>query len=327
MARTRRALRCDRARPSGLRPFGHTAVARQRSAISLTSTARSSKRSACTTSSSPATGSAAGSRCELALRDPRDLHALVLVDAAGLRLMRGRRRHVHVLARRAAPRIVSSTARARRRSATRKRAEGRADDGARRVVAALLQSAAGEVAAPAARADADRVGRRRRSIFPPRQADAFADAIPGAQVLVIPDAGHLPHVEQPEAFAARPSPRSSRESGREVHRVSPDAVCRPRSVVHRALRLGVGDAAQQLLRSGQGPRALQPLPRRTRVCRPARLRRHRRQRASPERLRPDADARRHRGRAGAAHARQDRGARPRAAAGQQPARRSPKSSR
>jgi pimeloyl-ACP methyl ester carboxylesterase len=40
------------------------------------------------------------------------------------------------------------------------------------------------------------------AIFPPRQADAFAAAIAGARTLVIPDAGHLPHVEQPQAFAA-----------------------------------------------------------------------------------------------------------------------------
>jgi pimeloyl-ACP methyl ester carboxylesterase len=39
-------------------------------------------------------------------------------------------------------------------------------------------------------------------IFPPRQAAAFSAAITGARTLVIPDAGHLPHVEQPQAFAA-----------------------------------------------------------------------------------------------------------------------------
>jgi pimeloyl-ACP methyl ester carboxylesterase len=38
-------------------------------------------------------------------------------------------------------------------------------------------------------------------IFPSRQADVFADAIPGAQMLVIDDTGHLPHVEAPVAFA------------------------------------------------------------------------------------------------------------------------------
>ena len=40
------------------------------------------------------------------------------------------------------------------------------------------------------------------AIFPPRQAEAFAAAIAGARTLIIPNAGHLPHVEQPQAFAA-----------------------------------------------------------------------------------------------------------------------------
>ena len=39
-------------------------------------------------------------------------------------------------------------------------------------------------------------------IFPVAQADAFVAAIPGARRVIIPDAGHLPHVEQPAAFAA-----------------------------------------------------------------------------------------------------------------------------
>ena len=65
--------------------------------------------------------------------------------------------------------------------------------------------------------------------------------------------------------------------------------------------VGLGDAAEQLLRSEEGPPALQPLSRRTRLCRRARLRRRLRQRAPPERLRPDADPRRHRRRAGAPH--------------------------
>ena len=40
------------------------------------------------------------------------------------------------------------------------------------------------------------------AIFPPRQAAAFAAAIAGARTLIIPDAGHLPHLETPQAFAA-----------------------------------------------------------------------------------------------------------------------------
>jgi pimeloyl-ACP methyl ester carboxylesterase len=39
-------------------------------------------------------------------------------------------------------------------------------------------------------------------IFPPQQAAVFAGAIPGSQTLMVPEAGHLPHVEQPRAFVA-----------------------------------------------------------------------------------------------------------------------------
>jgi pimeloyl-ACP methyl ester carboxylesterase len=38
------------------------------------------------------------------------------------------------------------------------------------------------------------------AIFPVGQANAFASAIAGARTAVIPDAGHLPHIEQPAAF-------------------------------------------------------------------------------------------------------------------------------
>ncbi len=40
------------------------------------------------------------------------------------------------------------------------------------------------------------------AIFPPAQADAFAARIPGARRIVLADAGHLPHLEAPAAFAA-----------------------------------------------------------------------------------------------------------------------------
>jgi pimeloyl-ACP methyl ester carboxylesterase len=40
------------------------------------------------------------------------------------------------------------------------------------------------------------------AIFPPAQAEVFAAAIPGARTLIIPGAGHLPHIETPQAFAA-----------------------------------------------------------------------------------------------------------------------------
>ena len=38
------------------------------------------------------------------------------------------------------------------------------------------------------------------AIFPVQQAATFAAAIPNAQTVVIPDAGHLPHVEAPHVF-------------------------------------------------------------------------------------------------------------------------------
>jgi len=40
------------------------------------------------------------------------------------------------------------------------------------------------------------------AIFPVRQAETFADVIPSAQTFVISEAGHLPHLEHPQAFAA-----------------------------------------------------------------------------------------------------------------------------
>ncbi len=37
-------------------------------------------------------------------------------------------------------------------------------------------------------------------LTPPREAEAMAKAIPGAKLAIVPDAGHLPPLEQPEAF-------------------------------------------------------------------------------------------------------------------------------
>ena len=37
-------------------------------------------------------------------------------------------------------------------------------------------------------------------VVPPSYGEAFRTMIPGARMVVIPDAGHSPHVEQPEAF-------------------------------------------------------------------------------------------------------------------------------
>jgi pimeloyl-ACP methyl ester carboxylesterase len=37
-------------------------------------------------------------------------------------------------------------------------------------------------------------------IVTPRYGQAYRDLIPGAKLVLIPNAGHLPHIEQPEAF-------------------------------------------------------------------------------------------------------------------------------
>ena len=39
-------------------------------------------------------------------------------------------------------------------------------------------------------------------IYPPEYADAYRQLIPGAEVTIIPDCGHLPQVEQRQAFVA-----------------------------------------------------------------------------------------------------------------------------
>ena len=94
---------------------------------------------------------------------------------------------------------------------------------------------------------------------------------------------------------------------RENLHVSSDALCLSGHGLHGEVSRRLGGAAQHLFRSGEGARALQPLSRRARARGRARLRRHLRQRASPERLRPDAVAGRDGGGAVAAHQdRQDR---------------------
>src|SRR5712692_3589339 len=75
--------------------------------------------------------------------------------------------------------------------------------------------------------------------------------------------------------------------------VPPHAVCRPRPRGGPQKRHGVGEAAQQALRPRERAQALQQVPRRARVRRGARLRRGVGERASPDRIRPDAVADRH----------------------------------
>ena len=161
------------------------------------------------------------------------------------------------------------------------------------VAAAVLRPAAREVAAPLALAHAGRLGRGRRDL----------PGAPSRRVCGCDPGRASADRARRRSLAARSNSRrhllpaplpSSTEYAREIHRVPPHAVRRPRSDVHRPLRVGVGDAAQQLLRSGQRARALQPLSRRARVRRPGGFRWDRHQRTPSERVRPDADARRDR---------------------------------
>ncbi len=154
-------------------------------------------------------------------------------------------------------------------------------------------------------------------------------AIPGAKLVIIPKCGHVPQIEQPDAFVAaleivhRRAAAATENRVRNRHEIlqlSSDAVRARRSRRDRRERLGLGDVLQQPLRPGKGRRALSRLSRPDGIRRPARLRRRLPQRASSDRLRHDADTGRDRRRAVAQRqARQDRDPRPRAAAHQQSA--------
>jgi pimeloyl-ACP methyl ester carboxylesterase len=141
--------------------------------------------------------------CELALRDPHGLRALVLVDAAGL-----------PLAEDGIDSFMSSPDELRAASFADLTRAPQLDD------VALGQQAKNALMTA-------RIAWRPRfydpqlakwlhrlkvptlvvwgtedRIFPPEQAGVFAGAIPGAQTLIVSEAGHLPHVEQPRAFVA-----------------------------------------------------------------------------------------------------------------------------
>ena len=135
--------------------------------------------------------------CELALRDPRNLHALVLIDAAGLRLVED-----------GIDTFMCSPEELRRDSyLDPARAAGTQTPKDALMTARLAWSPRFHSPQLAKWVHRLRVPTlvvwgEEDIVFPVRQADAFADAIAGAQLLVIEDAGHLPHVEEPVAFAA-----------------------------------------------------------------------------------------------------------------------------
>lgn len=141
--------------------------------------------------------------CELALRNARDLRALVLVDSAGLPLVKD-----------GIDTFMCSPAELRHASYVDERNALPLDDEARSHMAKDMLMTA-------------RIGWQPRfydpqlakwlhrvtlptlvvwgaedAIFPAAQAHLFAGAIAGAKVVLIPGAGHLPHVEAPQRFTA-----------------------------------------------------------------------------------------------------------------------------
>ena len=139
--------------------------------------------------------------CEVALRDTRALSSLVLVDAAGLPLVvdgvdtfmcsPAELRGASYLDERRAPELDDDLRAQQAKNAlmtARLAWQPRFYDPQlakwlhRLRLPTLIVWGAGDV------------------IFPPLQAAAFERAIVGAQTVMIPDAGHLPHLEQPGAF-------------------------------------------------------------------------------------------------------------------------------
>ena len=141
--------------------------------------------------------------CELALRNPRDVRALVLVDSAGLPLVQD-----------GIDTFMCSPDELRRASYVDERHAPPLDDAARSHLAKdmLMTARMGwqprfydpqlakwlhRVTLPALI-----VWGAEDAIFPVAQAQTFAAALGGSQVVVIPGAGHLPHIEAPQAFTA-----------------------------------------------------------------------------------------------------------------------------
>ncbi len=140
--------------------------------------------------------------CELALRDTRGLRALVLVDAAGLPLIED---GVDTFMLSPDALVKASYADVRHapvddafRAQQPKNALMTARVGWRpRFYDPQLAKWLHRLRLPALIVWGDR-----DAVFPPRQAETFAAAIPGARKALISAAGHLPHIEQPQAFTA-----------------------------------------------------------------------------------------------------------------------------
>jgi pimeloyl-ACP methyl ester carboxylesterase len=140
--------------------------------------------------------------CELALRNPRDVRALVLVDSAGLPLVQD-----------GIDTFMCSPDELRRASYADERHAPPLDDAARSHLAKDMLMTARMAWQPRfydpqlakwlhrVELPALIVWGAEDRIFPPAQAQAFAAAIAGSRVVVVPGAGHLPHIEAPQAFA------------------------------------------------------------------------------------------------------------------------------
>jgi pimeloyl-ACP methyl ester carboxylesterase len=138
--------------------------------------------------------------CELALRDTRELRSLVLVDSAGLPLIED-----GIDTFMSSPDELRSASYVDVRRAPDPGNPNQAKDALMTARVAWTPRFYDPQLAKwlhRLRLPALIVWGAQDKIFPVRQAEAFAAAISGAQTLVIPGAGHLPHVEQPHAFAA-----------------------------------------------------------------------------------------------------------------------------
>ena len=265
---------------------------------------------------------------------------LAVRNTAAARVAHAGRRRRHPCQRRRAGRHVPAQRRAAhprhvpRSQARRRDAAARLAPGARGhppqephhhrqadLAAARLRSASAQMAASDRRADAAHLGRQRPAVSQglrlrlsaadPRLEGRRSSRIAG--ICRRSSSGRLSSAHW-KASSSIGRPRH------EILQLPPDAVPARRPRRDREERLGLGHLFQPRLRSEEGRRALSRISRPDGAGRPARLRRRLPQRASPDRLRHDADARRAGRRAGAlGQARQDRDPRPRAAAAQQPA--------
>ena len=106
-------------------------------------------------------------------------------------------------------------------------------------------------------------------IIPPGYGPAFRDLIPGSRLEVFANCGHVPHVENTDEWVAKVDRLhgGSRVMKFYCFHLMPYAALDPD--YDKQLQLRLGDAAEQLLRSEDRPRALQPLSRRARIRRRA----------------------------------------------------------